>query len=315
MKLSIIIPVYNVEKYLKKCLESILTQNLKLEDYEVLIINDGSPDSSQAIIDEYISHPNFLCFKKENGGLSSARNLGIEKARGEYIFFLDSDDYLEPKSLNRLLLDLYNNKVDCLAFEYQHVNDDGVKIPHKYYYRNNDVLSSEKFLNEYILVPNVWRYLFRRELILKNNLRFTKGVWHEDEEFTPIFISYVNSIRYTDVLVYNYLQREGSIISTRDSSSNKKKIRDLITIIQNIDVRRTQTSGDLNKGLKKRINLLLLSIVLKMSNDKLDDDFVFAILENLKSLGYYPLDVSHLSLKQRVVGRLLNVPIVLKAIR
>ena len=102
MKFSIIVPVYNVEKYLEKCLESILNQTFK--DFEAIIVNDGSTDNSQEIIDKYVNKDQkiFKSFKKENGGLSDARNFGIERAKGEYIVFLDSDDYIDENLLNTL---------------------------------------------------------------------------------------------------------------------------------------------------------------------------------------------------------------------
>lgn len=306
-KLSIIVPVYDVEKYLRKCLNSLLDQKNSKEDYEVIIINDGSPDDSQIIIDEYVSsNSNFSCFIKENGGLSSARNLGIENAKGEYIFFLDSDDYVEKDSLKYLLDNLYNNEVDCLAFEYQEVNESGSILKKKVYYDNTNTISSGEFLNKYTLVPNSTRYLFKRKIINDNNLRFTQGIFHEDEEFTAIFISYCSTIRYTDIMVYNYFQREGSIMNSNSVENNKKKINDSIIVIESINKRKSETSGLLRIGLSKRIELLLVSVFLKMKVYNLDFGYVEGIITRLKYIELYPLNVEYQSFRFKAASKAFN---------
>ena len=124
MKVSVIVPVYNVEKYLRKCLASLVNQDF--EDYEIIIVNDGSPDNSQEIIDEYTKKYKFIrSFTKENGGLSSARNYGIDKARGDYIAFVDSDDYVDVAFLKELYEAITKDGSDIAVCEFSYVYPNG----------------------------------------------------------------------------------------------------------------------------------------------------------------------------------------------
>ena len=112
MKLSIIVPLYNVEKYIEKCILSLVNQDFR--DYEIIVVNDGSPDESANIVNELkIKYPNVLLFHKENGGLSSARNFGLEKAKGEYVWFVDSDDWIEPDIISLLYKHVKESNLDC----------------------------------------------------------------------------------------------------------------------------------------------------------------------------------------------------------
>ena len=117
MKLSIIIPVYNVEQYLKTCLDSVLHQNIAISEYEVIVVNDSSPDGSLAIAEEYArKNSNIKIVTRPNGGLSAARNTGLEHALGEYVWFVDSDDWIEENCLSRLLSIATLESLDILCF-------------------------------------------------------------------------------------------------------------------------------------------------------------------------------------------------------
>lgn len=122
MKLSIIVPVYNVEPYIERCVRSLEQQNIPKQEYEIIIVNDGTQDQSIQIINKLrLEYPNIVLIEKENGGLSSARNYGLKYAQGEYIWFIDSDDYIEPNILNSILEKSYELNLDLLAFNYYHI--------------------------------------------------------------------------------------------------------------------------------------------------------------------------------------------------
>src|SRR5690606_37960744 len=117
MKLSVIIPVYNVEKYVAQCLDSVLDQNFEPNDYEIIVVNDGSTDGSLAIVQDYANkHKHIKLIDKKNGGVGSARNCGMDHAQGKYIYFIDSDDYLIPNCLNVLVDTCERHKLDVLTF-------------------------------------------------------------------------------------------------------------------------------------------------------------------------------------------------------
>lgn len=216
IKISVIIPVYNVEKYIDKCLSSLVNQTFK--DYEILVINDGSPDNSQKIIDEYVKkYPNLVkSFIKENGGQGSARNLGIEKAKGKYVMFVDSDDYVEnnmlEKMYNAILKDNYdivvcNNYVEYLNGKRVFDVDEGI-----YNNRENKAYFFSK--------PAVWNKIFKKSLITDNNIVFREKLWYEDFDFTVKLYGLTNKIGFIDDYLYNYLLRPGSTMNNSNIERN-----------------------------------------------------------------------------------------------
>lgn len=127
MKLSIIIPVYNVANYVGKCLDSCLEQNVKMTDYEIIVVNDGSVDNSLEVVNLYINRPNINVISQNNSGLSAARNAGMKIAKGEYIWFVDSDDWIESGILEHILREISLYTPDCLRLNYRRMTDDEKK--------------------------------------------------------------------------------------------------------------------------------------------------------------------------------------------
>ncbi len=208
IKVSIIVPVYNVEEYLARCLDSLVNQSLK--DIEIIVVNDGSPDNSQKIIDDYCKkYKNVKSFIKENGGLSDARNFGIEKAQGEYIAFLDSDDYVTTD----MYMEMYNKAIsgdfDMVVCDLNYVYDDKIiKASCNVKKDTNNI--KDVMLNIY---PAAWNKIFKRNLMDKG-IRFKKGVWFEDVEFIYRLLPYINTIGVVHKTFNQYVQREGSITNT-----------------------------------------------------------------------------------------------------
>ena len=209
MKLSIIVPVYNVEDYLRKCLDSLVKQTLK--DIEIIVVNDESPDNSQKIIDEYVKkYDNIKAYKKKNGGLSSARNYGLKYATGEYVTFVDSDDWIKPKMYERMYKRAKDNNFDVVACDINYVypdHEESIYTDPKY----DSFNIREVFINMY---PTVCTKIFKRELFIDNKLEFKSGVWYEDVELMYRMLPYVKSIGVVHEAYYQYLQREKSISNT-----------------------------------------------------------------------------------------------------
>ncbi|MBO5376516.1 MAG: glycosyltransferase [Bacilli bacterium] len=221
-KFSIIIPVYNVEKYIKKCLDSISSQSFK--DYEVIIVNDGTKDNSIEIAKKY----NFKIVNQENKGLSEARNTGVKNSSGEYLLFLDSDDYIE-KDLLLEISKVLDNGPDVVRFQLKQVwenSDKEVCYKEESFYGKNGVDAFNLIVN-YEFVEPAWAYVFKKSYYLKNKFSFKRGLVHEDFGLIPLAIIKANIVNSISYVGYCYLQREGSIMSSNSYEKVKKKVDDL----------------------------------------------------------------------------------------
>lgn len=220
MKVSVIVPVYNVEEYIEKCLQSLVNQTL--EDIEIIVVNDGSPDNSQKIIDKYVKkYPKKVkSFIKENGGQGSARNYGLLKSSGEYISYVDSDDYVEKNMLE----DMY-----VLA---KKDNSDIVICGNNVISMDNEILKSEsaiiynnKDLDILFGKMAVWNKIYKRELLLKNNIEFRSKVWYEDIDFTIKLLFDDVKVSFIDKPLYDYLLRPGSTMNNSNINRNLELIQ------------------------------------------------------------------------------------------
>ncbi len=185
MKLSVIVPVYNVEKFLPRCLDSLLRQGMEAGEYEIICVNDGSPDNSAQILSEYKQqHPDiFKVITQENQGLGGARNTGMKAAQGEYISFIDSDDYVVDGAF-RYLYDNFckDTKPDVLNFRYRHVFTDGTTLADPDAKPDGEVVydgdGTEEYNREKIIY--VWDNFFRRDFLLEHHIQFEIVVWEDD---------------------------------------------------------------------------------------------------------------------------------------
>lgn len=212
MKVSIIIPVYNVENYIDKCLNSVVNQSYK--NIEVIIVNDGSCDNSENIINKYLDKYSFIkYYKKENGGLSSARNYGLEKSNGDFVLFIDSDDYIEVDMVNILINKAINDDMDIVSCNLNFIYDNKIVKSNNYKYLTND--STKLFL---ITPPMIPCKLYKRSLF--DTLKFKLDIYYEDLELNPKMVYYTNKIGFVDDYLYNYVIRSNSIM--RQSVFNDK---------------------------------------------------------------------------------------------
>lgn len=248
MQLSIIVPIYNVALYLRKCVDSLLTQDIS--DYEIILVDDGSTDNSGAIADEMAhafslsplaSRLQLRVIHQSNAGLSAARNTGIAAATGDYILFVDSDDYLQPNVLGTLLKQAERDNLDVLRFRYQNVKESGEAfVPHEgmktdyndYSSNHTDGLS---FLNERMWVQcYVVQFLVRAKIVRQE--LFTPGIYFEDTDWTPRMLLRAKRVASTDLVVYNYLWREGSItLSQKDMVRMRKQLQDKLIILSRLN--------------------------------------------------------------------------------
>jgi len=227
MKYSIIIPIYNVEKYLDKCLNSVLNQ--EYDNFEVIMVNDGTKDNSEKIMQKYSKKDKrFKSYNKENGGLSSARNYGLNYTTGDYLIFLDSDDYIEKDYLYKVNEVLSNNKdIDLLRIKCKKVDEDGNLISLE------EGLNKSGLINIQDLFPitpfeTAWSYIYKTSFWKENNFKYMEGKIHEDFGLTPEILMKAKKIYYLDYYGYNYVQRIGSIMSIKDNSKVLKRLFDIL---------------------------------------------------------------------------------------
>lgn len=221
-KVSVIVPIYNVEKYLEKCINSLLSQTL--EDIQIILVNDGSKDNSGNIAREYEKNNKnrIIYVEKENGGLSDARNHGLKYATGDFIAFLDSDDYIEKNAYEEMYNKAIEENADYVECDFIWEFPNKIRVDKQYPYKN------KKEMLSFVRVV-AWNKLIKRQLITDNNLEFPKGLRYEDVEFTYKLIPFVNKFAYVDKPFIHYVQREGSIANVQN-----ERTAEIFTVLDNV---------------------------------------------------------------------------------
>lgn len=215
-KVSVIIPIYNVEKYLGKCIDSVLAQTL--DDLEVILVDDGSTDGSPEICDEYARHSNVTVIHQKNKGLSAARNSGMRAAKGEYVAFIDSDDYVAVEMYAEMYSCAKQNSVDIVCCNYALVKDEKVLPNQDGYFPENTIIGPFEIRN--ILTSKQgskllwfsWKSLFSREMLMKNDIWFIEEPIVEDSPFNLDAMLSANAICFINKPFYYYVQTPTSII-------------------------------------------------------------------------------------------------------
>ncbi|MBE6149307.1 MAG: glycosyltransferase [Firmicutes bacterium] len=234
-KISIVIPVYNVEKYLKRCLDSIVNQ--KSDFIEIVLVDDGSSDKSSIICEEYSKKYSYIkAFSKSNGGASSARNYGIKKATGQYIWFIDSDDKIKNGCLNDIKNILERIKPDVVISQSKKVLENGDMIDECIYTIPEGEYNSCQFMKvlkrnpkSVIFAPQY--YIVKRDFIIKNNIYFYEGIIHEDELWIPQLLIKSNKIYYSNLNIYYHYMWEGSVMH---STKREKSGRSCLIVSNNL---------------------------------------------------------------------------------
>ena len=221
-KVSIIVPVYNVERYIVRSMDSLVNQTLK--DIEIIVVNDGSTDNSKKLIEIYQEkYPNKIkLVDKENGGLSDARNYGIPHATGEYIAFLDSDDYVELDTYEKMYNKAKEDDSDLVECDFIWEYPDRKKID------TGKIYNNKKEMLTYARVV-AWNKLIKRSLIEEHKIEFPKGLRYEDVEFFYKMVPYYNKVSFVKEPLIHYIQRSSSISNTQN-----ERTKEIFTIMDNV---------------------------------------------------------------------------------
>jgi len=250
MRLSIIVPCFNIDKYVARCLDSILAQDCDKSLYEIIIVNDGSTDGTPAIVEKYaVENENVTLINQPNKGLSAARNAAIEKSLGEYLMFVDGDDYLAPYALNKLLKVLDTNDAELMFFQFVYNNVPTSLTP---YSPTEDYVTflgtGQEYITSMSMKDSVWRYLCRKSLATDNGITFAEGHMYEDGHYTYSLLIHAEHVVATNIITYCHCIRPGSIIQCKETSHLLRLIDDcfyyreaFIQLAQNPGVEITET--------------------------------------------------------------------------
>lgn len=311
--ISIIIPVYNMGKYLDQCLESVFCQ---IDDsIEVIIVNDGSTDNSYKIIEKYLKlYKNIVYIEQENQGLSISRNKGLELAKGEYIMFLDSDDYLEQNSISNIYIKAKEKDADILIFGHRKVYDENNSFD-----KTNTIFDENKAFEgdqvaQRMLSGDIEGYccdkLLKHEYIKENKLEFQQGIYIED--FFPIFQQVYKSkqIGFYNEVVYNYRQRKDSI----SNSKNKKLLTDFSLCVENVLKYIDKNEININKkyidSYKSQAFNFMITIFFEINNKNEN------IYSEFYNLGYKKYEVKIRDiLSNKYINKKIKISIILWKIR
>ena len=306
-KISILVPVYNAESKIEKCLDSLVNQTDK-DGLEIIIVNDGSTDNSEQIIKEYIEkykENNIIkYYSKENEGIARTRNFALDKADSEYILFVDSDDYIDEETIEKLRLYIENN-IDLIKFKLQRVDDKNniiEKVEGPVFEKITGEEAFNKMYSEDILIDSPCVYLIKKELFLKNNFKFQR-TYHEDFGLIPFIILAAKTVVSTPYYLYQYVQSSNSITRNEDYKKTIRKMDDVLAHYDNM----IDTIKNMNLSEKTKENVRIYytnAIILKLEDLNAEDKEKY--IKEIKSRKMYS-NIKVRSLKQLIKKILLII--------
>lgn len=299
MKLSIIIPVFNVERYIIKCLDSLYNQEVNENDYEIIIINDGSNDNSLLLAEKFkVNHKNLHIYTQENQGIGAARNKGISLAKGDYIYFIDPDDYLLPGVLNTLIDYSNAQSPDVLTFisistTVSSISEERSNIAKPMNISTDtgiNYIANNNYKNE------VWWYFIKKSFLDTINLKFIEGKWMEDAIFTASLLIQAKRVIAVPIDAHRHVKVEGSAMTKNEPNHYLKIINDKanIAIVFNSIINELKANPDANerciKRLRSRQQSFVFFMLLRIMKSTIDKVEILPLLNKMKQEKAYPLN-------------------------
>ena len=281
-----------------ECIDSILALSLNGSEREIIVVDDGSANSPLAALDKYLGE--IVYIRQNHQGLSQARNRGIQAATGRYLQFVDGDDYLLRLPYEHCLELVRNGKPDVVMFDFTSSTDGDAAAT----YNTDDLHSGTEYLSHHNLQATACCYLFRRAIL--GELRFTPGIYHEDEEFTPQLLLRADSVRSTDAQAYYYRQRPQSITTDTDIRKTLQRLADMQGVIGKLDrMADTLPTAD-RAALQRRVAQLTMDYVYNIIVQTRSRRYLNRKLEELRRQGLFPLPDRDYTLKYKWFRRLTN---------
>lgn len=302
-QLSIIIPLYNVEDYIERCILSIVSQTVPSDSYELIIVNDGSTDRSKSIVNELQkSNSSIKLINKKNGGPGSARNKGLDIAFGDYIFFIDADDWISENSLIQILDIINTRSDDIILFNAREVySDRKTKEINSHLPESNKTILVDDYICDNTILSAAWQGIFKRSLFSDHKIRMPENLLAEDDDLVIKLFSVARTIYYLPINVYNYYQRPKSLTNNNAKDQNLKLINDRIFIFKGLVNYIQSFAGKKKIGLDRKLNFLSLDIIRLLIRKSHTIDTINHILYQLSDLGYFPLKKHSYSIKYKIL--------------
>ena len=312
MRLSIVVNMYNTAKYMPRCMETLLEQDIPQEEYEVILVDDCSPDNSLEKAKEYaIQYKNVrVCTHERNKGLAAARNTGIDAAKGQYLCFVDPDDYIEKNSLAVLLKQMEDEQLDMLRFNYQKVDEKYNNVPDseieaRFDYSPKIVTGTEFLAHRLGIGCYVWAYIYRLDFIKSTGIRFFEGCFFDDTPWLPRVLQKAQRVNVNPVRHQYYLQRIGSMVHSHNMQAVMRKVdmhMQMIDILMEQKQSAPEETYDWYNMMFAHAALSLLTSIACVDY-RLSMDYY----KRLKDKGIFPLPLNRASKKNMRKIKLLNL--------
>ncbi len=301
MKLSVLIPMYNAESFIERCLESLMNQNISKQDYEVLVFNDGSNDTCKNKVEEFIkTHDNVFLYSHKNEGVISTRNKLLKLAKGTYIYFMDADDYIAYNSLSDVLKFATQNEIDIMGFNTLVTKKAALFNLNETFQEMElpKIISGDQFLKENInLRIEIWWYLVRKDFLHKHKLAFSEGDYDGDVVFTLRLFLYAKKVAYSPVVIYRYFQSPESTMRSENKVYKRKivlyfmaLINDLNNLIKALDGFSIKHKKEIADNFKFRRDAFTFFTIIKMIKADFSIKTIEEKLFELEKIGAYPID-------------------------
>lgn len=330
LRLSIIVNMYNTAKYMQKCVDSLLEQDIPTEEYEIIFVDDCSPDNSLEMANNYKERSEKQETKNENGelrtenwpkikvshhevnrGLAAGRNTGVDAAEGKFLCFVDPDDYIEKNSLKALLDQMDAENLDMLRFDYQKVDEEYCSIPHNHAEQNLDltpqIMTGEEFLATRLGVQcYVWPYIYRSALIKGDEakgegaIRFVEDCYLDDVPWLPRVLMRAKRVNCTPIKHQYYLQRQGSMVRT---ASVMRKIEGQRRVIELLQKQKREIKGPAQKWYERMIAFSASSIMGSITT--LEKEDAYFVIGQLEMLQCFPMQLTVYNKKSAILKQML----------
>ena len=315
--LTYIIPLFNTEAFVLRCLQSVVNQGLRDYEYEVIVVDDGSTDGSRGIVEDFCrEHPNVHLLCQDNAGVSAARNLALDQARGRYVQFVDSDDSLDAYMMAPLLKRAVDSDLDVLVFNYYSVDVNGKVLPlsRDDNHPSTGILSGVDYLDSHTMTPYVWRFLVRRDYLNQGNWRFdTSLIVCEDGALIAQFLLNAPRVAHDISSPYCYVNRSDSAMHNPDSDHLHRRIISQVDAAASID--NTAKRFEVSAGRKAPASVTgVRNVYLYFSMTKaLMCGYVNETLARIRQYGLYPFpcvgtEANYFGIKWRLIHRLMMCP-------
>lgn len=300
MRLSIVVNMYNTAQFIPKCLNSLINQDIPGNSYEIILVDDGSTDNSLELANTYLnekrnypSWPDIRICSHPNKGLAGARNTGVDAATGEYLCFVDPDDYIEENSLASLLQQMDEEQLDILRFNYQKVDENyqylaDSELEANFNYSSQIMSGNEFMKNRLTTTCYVWAYIYRLDLIKQHNIRFIEGCYFDDTPWLPRVLQKVERINCTPVRHQYYLQRSGSLVHTVNREAILRKINGHLELIDTLVEQQTLADVQTRPWYKMMLSHVCVSILSSIAiNDYVNRKKYLRRIQSLLPLSKY----------------------------